>query len=420
MKSKENIIRQIASSAHKICTIIVIALAAILVSGTAVNAQLPTNYGKPLVVNGKLMYVPTASHTVGSTMTSGGIIRYFHYEPVGNKLAKVDFISKAPDKHLALRFNGTEYGMCLIHKGVPDAQNNNNPIRFSGALKLSATGPVPVKTVADEEKQADEKKTEAEPKKPEQIYPIIVLLQDRTGLIRLFIQTDETTLQEYQVKNFWELFLLVPENCKKDFFELLKNYSPTVFTTEQTTMQRVYSAISKSVQLNEDNHQEYQKLIDDLSSDVYMKRVAAVNKIQKEGVNFFAFVQKLDLNQLDPEARVRLADIMSNDSYVCDTDDIEDMSVLFANSLYANIPLLESDNPSFNSIAQERLKAKLGDSFKYDKSAPADVRAAQIQELKTLVNFPKPRTIQMDEQTQKRFKELTDALLDQNMSAFKF
>ena len=185
-------------------------------------------------------------------------------------------------------------------------------------------------------------------------------------------------------------------------------------------MQRVYSAISKSVQLNEDNHQEYQKLIDDLSSDVYMKRVAAVNKIQKEGVNFFAFVQKLDLNQLDPEARVRLADIMSNDSYVCDTDDIEDMSVLFANSLYANIPLLESDNQSFNSIAQERLKAKLGDSFKYDKSAPADVRAAQIQELKTLVNFPKPRTIQMDEQTQKRFKELTDALLDQNMSAFKF
>ena len=424
MKNNNALIRQIASSAHKICTIIVIALAVILVTGTTVNAQLPTNYGKPLVVNGKLLYVPTASHTVGSTMTSGGIIRYFHYEPVGNKLAKVDYISKAPDKHLALRFNGTEFGMCLIHKGVPDAKNSS-PNRFSGVLKLSQSAPLPIKTVADEEKKADEKKsdekkTEAEPKKPEQIYPIIVLLQDRTGLIRLLIQTDETTLQEYQVKNFWELFILVPDNCLKDFFELLKNYSPTVFTTEQNTIQRVYSAISKSVQLNEDNHQEYQKLIDDLSSDVYMKRVAAMNKIQNEGVNFFAFVQKLDMNQLDPEARVRLADIMSADSYVCDTDDIEDMSVLFANSLYANIPLLVSDNPSFNSIAQERLKAKLGDAFKFDKSAPADVRAAQIQELKTLVNFPQPRTIQMDEQTQKRFKELTDALLDQNLSAFKF
>lgn len=424
MKSKENFIRQIASSAHKICTIIVIVLAAILVSETAVYAQLPTNYGKPLIVNGKLMYVPTASHTVGSTMTSGGIIRLFHYEPVGNKLAKVDFISKAPDKHLALRFNGLEYGMCLIHKGASDGKNNN-PNRFSGVLKLSQSAPLPVKVVSDEEKKADEKKsdekkTEEEPKKPEQIYPIIVLLQDRAGLIRALIQTDETTLQEYQVKNFWELFLLVPENCKKDFFELLKNYSPTVFITEQNTLNRVYNAISKSVQLNADNHQEYQKLIDDLSSDVYMKRVAAMNKIQEEGVNFFAFVQKLDLNQLEPEARVRLADIMSNDSYVCDTDDIEEISVLFANSPYVYIPLLESDNQSFNSIAQERLKAKLGDAFKYDKSAPADVRAAQIQELKNTLGFPKPRTIQMDEQTQKRFKDLVDALFDQTASAFKF
>ena len=424
MKNNIALIRQIASSAHNICTIIVFVLAVILVSGTAVNAQLPTNYGKPLVVNGKLLYVPTVTHTMTSTSSIGGTPRYFHYEPLGNKLAKVDFISKAPDKHLAMRIIGLEYGMCLIHKGVPDAKNNNSN-RFSGVLKLSQSAPLPIKTVADEEKKADEKKadekkTKEEPKKPEQIYPIVVLLQDRAGLIRLLIQTDETTLQEYQVKNFWELFILVQENGKKDFFELLKNYSPTIFTTEQTTIQRVYSAISKSVQLNEDNHQEYQKLIDDLSSDVYMKRVAAAEKIQNEGANFFAFVQKLDLNQLDPEARVRLSDIMSNDSYVCDTDDIEDMSVLFANSLYANIPLLESDNEAFYSIAQERLKAKLGDAFKYDKSAPADVRAAQIQELKTLLNFPQPRTIQMDEQTQKRFKELTDALLNQNLSAFKF
>ncbi len=419
MKNNNALIRQITSSACKISMILCFALSIILVSQTSVNAQLPNSYGKPLVVNGKLQYVPTASHTVGSTMTSGGIIRFFHYEPVGNKLAKVDFISKAPDKHLSLRFNGPEYAMCLIHKGAPDAKNNNS-IRFSGTLKLSSTAPIPNKTVADNEKKADEKKTEEESKKPDLIFPIIVLLQDRSGLIQLFIQTDESTLLEYQVKNFWELFILIPENCKKDFFELLKSYSPTVFTTEQNTIQRVYSAISKSVQLSSDNHQEYQKLIDDLSSDVYMKRVAAMNKIQNEGVNFLSFVQKLDLKQLDPEAQVRLADFLSNDSFVSDTDDVEDMAVLFANSLYANIPLLESDNQSFNTIAQERLKAKLGDAFKFDKSAPDDVRATQIQELKTLVNFPKPRTIQMDEQTQKRFNDLIDAMFDQTTSVFKF
>lgn len=422
MKTIEtSLIRPIASSGHKICTIIIIALAVILVAGTTVNAQLPTNYGKPLVVNGKLLYVPTASHTVGSSMTSSGITRYFHYEPIGNKLARVDFISKAPDKHLAMRFIGTEYGLCLIHKNPQDGTNKGNPqLRISGALKVSSTGPVPVKTVAEEEKKSDEKKTEEESKKPEQIFPITVLLQDRNGLIRLLIQTDETTLQEYQVKNFWELFILVPENSQKDFFELLKNYSPMVFTTEQNTRQRVYSAISKSVQLNDDNHQEYQKLIDDLSSDVYMKRVAAMNRIQNEGSAFLGFVQKLDMSKLEPEARVRLSNFLSNDSYVCDTDDIEDMSILFANSLYANIPLLESDNASFNAIAQERLRAKLGDSFKFDKSAPDDVRAAQIQELKNTLGFPKPRTIQMDEQMQKRFKDLVDSLFDQTMSSFKF
>ena len=419
MKSKENIIRQIASSARRICTIFGVALAVILVIGTTVNAQLPNNYGKPLVVNGKLHYVPTATHTVTSTTMYGGAPIHFHYEPLGNKLAKVDFISKAQNKHLALRINGLEYGMCLIRKGAPDAKNNNS-IRFSGVLKLSSASPDPVKTVADEAKKTDEKKTEEEPKKPDQIYPIIVLLQDRYGLIRLLIQTDETTLQEYQVKNFWELFILVQDNNLKDFFELVKTYSPTVFTTEQNTLNRVYSAISKSVQLNADNHQEYQKLIDDLSSDVYMKRVAAMNQIQNEGANFFAFVQKMDLSRLDPEARVRLENIISASSYVGDTDEIEEMSVLFANSPYAYIPLLESDNAPFNAIAQERLKARLGDDFKFDKSAPADVRAAQIQELKTKLGFPQPRIIQMDEQTKQRFKDLTGSLLDQNLSVFKF
>ena len=415
MKNNNALIRQLTSTPHKFRMLIGIAFAVILVCQTSVNAQqLPNNYGKPLVVNGKLQYVPTATHTVGSTMTSGGIIRFFHYEPVGNQFAKVDYISKTPDKHLALRFNGPEYAMCLIHKGAPDAKNNNS-IRFSGTLKLSSTAPMPNKTVADNEKKAEEKS-----QKPSLIFPIIVLLQDRSGLIQLFIQTDESTLLEYQVKNFWELFILIPDNCKKDFFELLKNYSPKVFTTEQNTIQRIYSAISKSEQFSSDNHQEYQKLIDDLSSDVYMKRVAAMNKIQNEGVNFLSFVQKLDLKQLDPEAQVRLADILSNDSFVSDTDNVEDMAVLFANSLYANIPLLESDNQSFNTIAQERLKAKLGDAFKFDKSAPDDVRAAQIQELKTLVNFPKPQTIQMDEQTQKRFNDLIDAMFDQTMSVFKF
>ena len=399
MKKNNALIRQVAASAHKINAIIVIALAVILVAATSVNAQSHNNYGKSLIVNGKLLYVPTISHTVGSTMTSSGIISFFHYEPIGNKLAKVDLISKAPNKHLAMRFNGPEYAMCLIHKGVPDGKNNNT-IRFSGSLKLSSTSPVLNKTVADNEKKSDEKKTEEEPKKPERIFPIIVLLQDRSGLIRLFIQTDESTLQEYQVKNIWELFILVPENCKKDFFELLKNYNSTVFTTEQNTIQQIYSGISKSVQLNPDNHKEYQ--------------------IQNENVKFFAFVQKLDMNQLDLEAQVRLTDIMSVDSYICNTDDIDDMSVLFANSLYANIPLLESDNEAFNLIAQERLKAKLGDAFKYDKSAPEDIRAAQIQELKNLLNFPKPRIIQMDEQTQKRFQDLVEALFDQTMSTFNF
>ena len=395
------------------------ALSIILVGQTAVNAQTPSSYGKPLVVNGKLLYAPTATHTVGSSMSSNGIRRYFHYEPLGNKFAKVDYISQAPDKHQALRIVGSEYAMCLIRKNVQDGNKGNGTVRISGALKLSSSAPVPVKTVATEEKKAEEKKNE-EAQKPDQLFPIIVLLQDKDGIIRLLAQTDETTLLEYQVTNLWELFILIPESCKKDFFELLKLYCPTAFTSEQNMTHRIYNAISKSAPFDVNNYQEYQRLIDDLSSDVYMKRMAATNRIKKEGVNFLAFARKLNQSQLDPEAQVRLADILSNEYYASDMDDIENMSVLFANSPYALIPLLESDNQSFNSIAQERLKAKLGDSFQFDKSAPDDVRAAQIQDLKTRLNFPKPRTIQIDEQTKKRFQDLIDAIFDQNLSVFKF
>lgn len=422
--NKNSLVRQIVLSTTRISLILGIALSVILFSGTALNAQSPSSYGKPLVVNGKLQYIPSATHTI--TSMASGNARYFHYEPIGNKFAKVDDIIKAPDRRLSLRINGTEFAICLIRKNPSNASpNNNSPNRFSGTIKLSSTGPVPVKVVAEEEKKGDEKKndekkTEEESKKPEQIYPIIVLLQDRNGLIRLLIQTDKQTIEEYQVKNFWELYILVPEKYQKDFLELMRAYSSSIFTNEQNMRNRVYNAIAKSVQFNEDNHQDYQRMIDDLSSDVYMKRVAAMNRIQEAGNDFLSYVQKIDMNQFEPEARVRLGDILSANSYVCDTDDVDDISVLFGHFLYANIPLLESDVPSFNSVARERLEAKLGGSFKYDKSAPDDVRAVQIQELKNALGFPKPRTIQIDEHTQQRFNDLIEALFDQNLSTFKF
>lgn len=423
--NKYTLIRKFDLSTTRIVMILGIALAVMLFSGTAINAQIPTNYGKSLIVNGKLQYIPVATYTMTSTTTSGGVTRNFRFEPLGNRFAKVDYIAKYPDKHISIRINGPECAMCLIRKNPSNDSQNNNSNRFSGTIKLSSTGPVPVKIVAEEEKKEDEKKndekkTEEESKTPEQIYPIIVLLQDREGIIRLLVQTDEQTILEYQVKNFWELYILVPEKYQKDFLELMKNYSPTVFTSEQSSLNRVYNAIAKSVQLNEDNNQEYQRLIDDLSSDVYIKRVAAMNRIQNEGGAFLSFVQKLDLNQLEPEVRVRLGNLLSAESFFCDTDDVEDMSLLFASSFYANISLLESNNPAFCTIAQDRLKAKLGDSFKFDMSAPDDVRAAQIQDLKTMLNFPKPRTIQMDEQTQRRFKDLLVALFDQTLTVFKF
>ncbi|MBR5160031.1 MAG: hypothetical protein IKW80_00265 [Thermoguttaceae bacterium] len=453
MKNKESIIRQITSSAYKICTIIVLALAVILVCGTTVNAQLPSSYGKAHVINGQLKFVSTATSTYRSTMTSGSTARILLFEPLGDKLVKVDYITKYPDIHLSLRVNGYDYAMCLVHpKPKEGGVQNNGPVRItsSGVVRLPAITPIQIKAAVEEakkkaeaqkeeekkaeqkedeqkadeqkkedEQKADEQKTE-EAKKSDQIFPIIVLLQDKSGTIQFLAQTDENTLLEYQVKNLWELFIIVPDSCKKDLFELMKYFNPSVFTNEQNNIHRIYNAISKSVPINASIQNDYKQLIDDLSSDVYMKRVAAMNRIQKEGVNFQGFAQNLDMSQLEPEAQVRLARFLEQISFIADSDSIEDMSVLFANSLYAYIPLLESDNPPFFTIAQQRIREKLGDSFQFDKSAPDDVRAAQIQELKTKLNFPKPRTIQMDEHTQKRFKDLTEAIFDQSMSVFKF
>ena len=419
-----------------------LALCVVLVSAAAVNAQLPSSYGKAHVINGQLKFVSTATSTYRSTMTSGSTARILLFEPLGDKLVKVDYITKYPDIHLSLRVNGYEYAMCLVHpKPKEGGVQNNGPVRItgSGIIRLPANAPIQIKNAVEEakkkeeakkeeekkveqkeeEQKTDEQKTE-EAKKSDQIFPIIVLLQDKSGIIQFLAQTDENTLLEYQVKNLWELFIIVPDSCKKDLFELMKYFNPSVFTNEQNNIHRIYNAISKSVPINASIQNDYKQLIDDLSSDVYMKRVAAMNRIQKEGVNFQGFAQNLDMSQLEPEAQVRLARFLEQISFIADSDSIEDMSVLFANSLYAHIPLLESDNPPFFTIAQQRIREKLGDSFQFDKSAPDDVRAAQIQELKSKLNFPKPRTIQMDEHTQKRFKDLTEAIFDQSMSVFKF
>lgn len=424
MKNNIALLRYIASSAYRISMICSLALCVILVSATAVNAQIPSSYGKSQIINGHLKFTSMSSSSYRSTQSLGSTTRIISIEPLGDRLAKLDYITKYPDISLAMRVNGYNYALCLIRTNAKDNSSKSNPtIRISGALKVSSTTPVPVKTVAEESKKEEEKKDEQnkeEAKKAEQIFPIIVLLQDKSGIVQLLVQTDESTLLEYKVRNFWELFIIIPENCKKDLFELMKYFNPAIFTSEQNTVFRVYNAISKSVPINPDIQNEYKQLIDDLSSDVYMKRVAAMDRIQNEGLNFHAFVQNLNLSQLEPEAQVRLVRFLEQESYVAETDSVDDMSILFANSLYAYIPLLESDNLPFYAIAQERLKAKLGDSFKFDKSAPDDVRAAQIQELKNALGFPKSRTIQMDKQTQEQFKDLTDAIFDPSLSVFKF
>ena len=449
MKNNNALFRRIASSAYKISMICSLALCVVLVSAAAVNAQLPSSYGKPQVINGQLKFASTATSTFRSTMTSGNTVRILLCEPLGDKLVKVDYITKYPNIHLALRINGYNYAMCLVHpKPKDDGVQNNGPVRISGArvLNLPANAPIQIKKAVEEAKKEEEKKAEQkadeqkkeeeqkkegeqkkdeeqkneEAKKSDQIFPVIVLLQDKSGVIQFLAQTDENTLLEYQVKNLWELFIIIPDSCKKDLFELMKYYNPSVFTNEQNVNHRIYNAISKSVPISANIQNEYKQLIDDLSSDVYMKRVIAMDRIRKEGINFHAFTQNLDMSQLEPEAQVRLGRFLEQESYVSESDSIEDMSVLFANSLYAFIPLLESDNPPFFTIAQQRIREKLGDSFQYDKSAPDDVRAAQIQELKTKLHFPKPNTIQMDEHTQKRFKDLTEAILDQSYSVFKF
>ncbi len=449
MKNNIALFRYIASSSYRVSRICSLALCIVLVSAAAVNAQLPSSYGKAQVINGQLKFASTATSTYRSTMTSGSAARILLFEPLGDKLVKVDYITKYPDINLSLRVNGYDYAMCLMHvKPKEGGVQNNGPVRItgSGVLRLNAAAPIQIKNAveeakkkeeakkeeekkaeqkSDEQKKEDDQKKEEEQKteeakKSDQIFPIIVLLQDKSGVIQFLAQTDENTLLEYQVKNLWELFIIIPDSCKKDLFELMKYYNPSVFTNEQNNIHRIYNAISKSVPINPNVQNEYKQLIDDLSSDVYMKRVAAMNRIQKEGINFHAYAQNLDLSQLEPEAQVRLARFLEQESYVSESDSIEDMSVLFANSLYANIPLLESDNPPFFTIAQQRIREKLGDSFQFDKSAPDDVRTAQIQELKTKLNFPKPRTIQMDEHNKKRFKELTEAIFDQNISVFKF
>ncbi len=453
MKNNNALFRYIASSAYRVSAICSLALCVVFVSAAAVNAQLPSSYGKAQVINGQLKFASTATSTYRSTMSSGSTARILLFEPLGDKLVKVDYITKYPNIHLSLRVNGHSYAMCLIHPKPKDDGQNNGPVRItgSGVLRMNATTPIQIKAAIEEakkkaeekkeeekkdeqkadEQKADEQKKEDEPKKEEeqkteeakksdQIFPIIVLLQDKSGVIQFLAQIDENTLLEYQVKNLWELFIIIPDSCKKDLFELMKYYNPSVFTSEQNINHRIYNAISKSVPIDANVQNEYKQLIDDLSSDVYMKRIAASDRIKKEGINFLAFAQNLDMSQLEPEAQVRLARFLEQESYVSESDSIEDMSVLFANSLYANIPLLESDNPPFYTIAQERLKAKLGDSFQYDKSAPDDVRAAQIQELKTKLHFPKPNIIQMDEHTKKRFQDLTEAILDQSYSVFKF
>lgn len=421
MKNNSNsLIRQISTSAFQISRIIIAAMTFVLVCGASVNAQIPASYGKPLIVNGQLRFVATGSNAMGSTYSTGQLIKIMRFEPLDDKRVKLDYITQMPDKNLALRLNGVNYAMCYVRRNPQDGSNKNSPqIRFSGSIKISSSSPTPALTVAQDEKKDDNKKAE-ENKAPAQLFPVIVLLQDKSGVIRLMIQTDETTLLEYQVHNIWELFILIPKDCQNDFYELFKYYSPTVFNNQPNTLNRVYNAISKSVPFSDSIQNEYQQLIDDLSSDVYIKRVAAANRIQKEGSSFLAFAQKLDMSQLDPEARVRLASYLSNELFVSDTDDVDDMALLFSDAFYAFIPLLESDNPALFAIAQKRIKEKLGDSFDYDPSAPQDVRAAKIQELKTTLGFPRPNTIKMDEHLQQRFKELAESIFNQNATEFKF
>ena len=389
--------------------------------------------GKPYIVNGKLNFSSSITSSRTTTSTSGTSETYYSYSRISDNMFKVDYIIKHSNTNngMALRINGADYAMCMTYY-TPDKKGNDEkkPIKFFGSIKLSSLTMHPLvmeiedasqsKNGAQEAKKEGQGTAEESKKNEPKQYPI-ALQQDGAGQIRLLVQVDQTTLHEYRTDNFWDLFMIVPANVRKDLCTLCRHYNASFFSAEQNVLFLLNSAISKIPKIDEQKEAQYKQWVADLSSDDFVTRLAATDRIKNEGKVFDAYIRKVDLSQLDSEARIRLKLAINNSFFdVIQMDDDEGIANQFMGKDYLYITFLESDNPAFRELAVEKLKEKLGDQFHYDFSAPEETRKAQMEELKKLAGFPQANIIKMDEDVQKRFKTFIESMMDRNVVEYKF
>jgi hypothetical protein len=205
----------------------------------------------------------------------------------------------------------------------------------------------------------------------------VEFIQPAAGQLTLRVDEGEKR-RLCRAETFWHLLLAEPELCREHLAPLLELVRPGWQLAQSAPLVEV--AMRRKATLYEPrNRRELATLVAALGSDEYSRREAAERELRAGGQMILPFLRGVDRSRLDAEQSYRLRGIIG----ALGNEDAEDTADRVANWLAGDprawYSLLNRDDPALRLLAAQQLSRLLELPIKFDASADAAKRQAQVK-----------------------------------------
>jgi hypothetical protein len=191
--------------------------------------------------------------------------------------------------------------------------------------------------------------------------------------------------RKFEGPSLWHLALLDPELCKKHLFPALQILK-SEWNLEKMTADLEAALLKIAGGSENPDAQKWAALVRQLGDERFAVREAADRQLREAGRSIVMFLERLDRNRLDPEQDYRIRRILQSLSSGQGADDsTERAAAWLSGDPEIWWALMRRDAESTRRIAAKRLESLLGHAMDFDPAAPPDVRAKQLEQLRSLL-----------------------------------
>jgi hypothetical protein len=209
----------------------------------------------------------------------------------------------------------------------------------------------------------------------------IEVTQTPGGMLTLLCSGPEGKRQECRGTTIWHLFIMHPQESRP-LAALLDDVRPQWQSSKMTAA--IEAELLKAAAGKNPEREKWAALVGQLGDDQFMKREAADRKLRAEPAAF-GYLQRLDINQLDAEQRLRLRRILKLSERQKADDTAEQVAAWLLEDPMIWLALLSRSDATVRKVAAKQLASILGELIPVDPAADPAAQYKQRDQLRARI-----------------------------------